>query len=94
MPISDCAERFHMDERLDEEARTCAVLARSYGMIPHSLATFWESIKPFCLGKESGGHRMNCWHHTDYGDKFRLRYFWINLSKKWRTWPLLTVGEK
>ena len=63
---SDCAERFQMDERLDEEARTCAVLARSYGMIPYAWSTFWEYIKPFWLGMESGGRSMNCWHHTDW----------------------------
>ena len=39
---SDCSERFQMDPRLDEEARTCAVITRSYGLIPFSLASFWD----------------------------------------------------
>ena len=30
---SDCSERLQMDSRLDEEARTCAVIARSYELI-------------------------------------------------------------
>jgi hypothetical protein len=33
---------------LDEEARTCAVVARGFGLIPYSLKDFWETIKPFC----------------------------------------------
>ncbi len=38
---SDCLERFLYHPRLDEEARMCAVMARSYGLIPLSLATLW-----------------------------------------------------
>ena len=70
-----------MDERLDEEARTCAVLARSYGLIHYAMSLFCESIKPFCLGTESGGRRMHCWHHTDYGQQY-LHYFWDQLIQK------------
>ena len=76
---SDCAERFQMGERLDEEARTCAVLARNYGVIHYALSHSRESIKPFCLGMDSGGRRMNCWHPTDYGYQYRLQYFWDQL---------------
>ena len=65
---SDCSERFQMDPMLDEEARTCAVAARDSGLIPYSLKDFWETSKPFCLGMESGGRSLNCWHHSDYGD--------------------------
>ena len=43
----DCAERLHMNEMLDEEARTCAVLARSYGPIPFFIVELLESSKPF-----------------------------------------------
>ena len=35
---SDCSERFQMDPRLDEEARTRAVIARSYGLVSYSIA--------------------------------------------------------
>ena len=79
---SDCSERFQMDSTLDEEARTCAVIARNYGLIPYSLRDFWETIKPFCLGMESAGRSLNCWHHCDYGDQFKLQYFWDQLIKK------------
>jgi hypothetical protein len=71
-----------MDSTLDEEARTCAVIARNYGLIPYSLRDFWETIKPFCLGMESAGRSLNCWHHCDYGDQFKLQYFWDQLIKK------------
>ena len=70
-----------MDERLDEEARTCAVIARSYGLIPYSLSTLWEMIQPFCPGMESNGRSLNCWHHTDYGQQYRLHHFWDKLIK-------------
>ena len=75
----DCSERFHMDSRLDEEARTCAVIARSYGLILLSFAPFWETIKPFCLGVESGGRSLSCWHRTYYGEQYKLQYFWDQL---------------
>ena len=71
-----------MDPMLDEEARMCAVTARSFGLIPYSLKDFWETIKPFCLGMESDGRSLNCWHHSDYGDQFKLQYFWDQLIKK------------
>ena len=79
---SDCSERFQMDPRLDEEALTCAVTARQYGLIPYSLKDHWETIKPFCLGMESAGRSLNCWHHCDYGDQYKLQYFWDQLIKK------------
>jgi hypothetical protein len=79
---SDCSERFQMDPVLDEEARTCAVAARNCCLIPYSLKDFWETIKPFCLGMVSGGRSLNCWHHSDYGDQFKLQYFWDHLIKK------------
>jgi len=41
------------------------------------LKEFWET-KPFCLGMESGGRGLNCWHHTEYNDQYKLQYFWIN----------------
>ena len=50
--------------------------------MPYSLRDFWETIKPFCLGMESGGRSLNCWHHTDYGDQFKLQYFWDQLIKR------------
>ena len=56
---SDCSARFQMDARLDEEARTCVVIARSYGLVQFSLASFWETIKPLCLGMESSGQSLN-----------------------------------
>ena len=71
-----------MDLRLDEEARTWAVIARSYGLITFSLSSFWETIKPFCLGMESSGRALNCWHHTDYGEQYKLPYFWDQLIKR------------
>ena len=70
---SDCSERFQMDPTLDEEARTCAVVARGFGMMPYSLKDFGETIKPFCLGMESGGRSLNCWHHTDYNAQYKLQ---------------------
>ena len=79
---SDCSERFQTDPTVDEEARTCAVAARSYGLIPYYLKYFWETIKPFCLGMESVGRSLNCWHHCDYGDQFKLQYFVDQLIKK------------
>ena len=71
-----------MDSRLDEEARTCAVIARSYGLITFSLMSFWEAIKPIRLGMESSGRSLNCWHHTDYGEQYKLHYFWDQLIKR------------
>ena len=70
-----------MDARLDKEARTCGVIARSYGLIPFSLASVWETSKPFCLGMGCSGRSMNCWHHTDYGEQYKLQYFWDQLIK-------------
>ena len=70
-----------MDPTLDEEARTCAVTARNYGLIPYSLRDFWETIKPFCLGMESGGERVNPWHHADFQSQHRLQHFWDRLVK-------------
>ena len=57
---SDCSERFQMDPQLDEEARTRAVIARSYGLITFLMSSFWEAIKPFCLGMESSGRSLHC----------------------------------
>ena len=37
---SDCAERFQMGPKLDEESRALAAMARYYGMIPYSLSHF------------------------------------------------------
>ena len=37
---SDCSERFQMDPTLDEEARTCALAAKGFGLIPYSLKDF------------------------------------------------------
>ena len=71
-----------MDPMLDEEARTCAVAARNFGLSPYSLKDFWATINPFCLGMESGGRSLNCSHHSGYGDQFKLRYFWDQLIKK------------
>ena len=79
---SDCSERCQMDARLGEEARTRVVIARSYGLIPCSLASFWETIKPFCRGMQSSGRSLNCWHHTDYGEQYKLQYFWDQLIKR------------
>ena len=79
---SDCSERFHMDSRLDEKARACAVIARRYGLSPLSLAPFWETIKPLCLGMESSGRSLTCWRHTDYGQQYKLKYFWDQFVKK------------
>jgi hypothetical protein len=31
---------------------------------------------------ESAGRSLNCWHHCDYGDQFKLQYFWDQLIKK------------
>ena len=65
-----------MDPTLDEEARTCAVVARCFGLIPYSLKDLWETIKPFFLGMESSGRTLNCWRHTDYNDQYKLQYCW------------------
>jgi hypothetical protein len=50
-----------MDPMLYEEARTCAVAARIFGLILGE------------QGMESGGRSLNCWHHSDYGDQFKLQ---------------------
>ena len=39
-------------------------------------------IEPFCLEMENGGRRMHCWHHTDYGEQYRLHYYWDQPIKK------------
>ena len=79
---SDCAERFGMDARLESEARVLASVARDYGMINYSMSSHWNLIKPFCLGMESGGERVNLWHHADYQSQHRLQHFWDRLVKR------------
>ena len=39
-------------------------------------------IKPFCVGMESGGERVNLWHHADFQDQHRLQHFWDRLVKR------------
>jgi hypothetical protein len=56
---SDCSERFQMDERLDQEARACAVLARICWHYSVLVVELPGTTKPVCLGMESGGQRMN-----------------------------------
>ena len=62
----DCPERFGMDGLLEHEARVLAATARDYGLITYSMASHWDLIKPFCLGMEIGGERVNLWHHANF----------------------------
>ena len=39
-------------------------------------------IKPFGLGMQSQGRSLNAWHHTDYGNMYKLQYFWDQIVKK------------
>ena len=78
---SDCPERFGMDMRLEQEARVLAATARDYGLIANSLASFGDLIKPFCVGMECGGERVNPWHHADFQSQHRLQHFWDRLVK-------------
>ena len=63
---SDCSERFGMDEQLEQDSRVLAARARGYGLIAYSMASHWGLIKQFCLGMDSGGERVNLWHHADF----------------------------
>lgn len=78
---SDCVERFTMNIRLHKQTRSCAVFARSDGLLAFALSNFWQSIMPFLLGMASNGTRMTCWHHTDYGDQLKLQYLSDHLIK-------------
>ncbi|MFM7986202.1 MAG: hypothetical protein ACKPKO_43505, partial [Candidatus Fonsibacter sp.] len=79
---SPCHERFALDARLDSDASACAAIATSFGIVPYSLADFWDRIKPFCLNMESEGKATNLWHRTDYGQDCKLHYFCDQLIKK------------
>ena len=46
-----------MDLRLEQESRALASVARDYGLIAYGMSIFWESIRPLCLGMESGGEK-------------------------------------
>ena len=71
---SDCPERFGMGQRLEQESRVLASVARGYGIIAYCVLNFWDSIRPFCVGVESGGERVNLWHHADYLEQTRLQH--------------------
>ena len=79
---SDCPERFGMDMRLEQESRALASIARDYRLITYCVSGFWDSIKPLCLGMESGGKRVNLWHHPDYLNQNRLQHIWDRLIKR------------
>ena len=78
---ADCLERFRMDAQLEQDSRVLAATARNYGLITYSTASHWDLIKPFCLGMESGGARVNLWHHADFQEQHRLQHFWGRLVK-------------
>ena len=79
---SDCPERFGMDEQLEQDSRVLAATARHYGLLTFSMAAHWDLIKPFCLGMESGGQRVNLWHHADFQEQHRLQHLWDRLVKR------------
>ena len=79
---SDCPERFGMDTQLEQDSRVLAATARRYGLITYSMASHWDLIKPFCLGMESGGERVNLWHHADFQEQHRLQHFRDRLVKR------------
>ena len=68
-----------MDPRLDEESRALAEMARTYGLMPYSLSSLGDSIKPFCLGMENGGQKLNSWHHADYQEQYRFQSVWDHM---------------
>ena len=79
---SDCPERFGTDPRLEQESRALASVARDYGIVTYSMSSVWGSIRPFCNGMESGGERVNLWHHADYPEQKRLQHIWDRLIKR------------
>ena len=79
---SDCPERVGMDQQLEQDSRVLAATARDYGLIAYSMASHWDLIKPFCLGMDSGGERVNLWHHADFQEQHRLQHFWDRLVKR------------
>ena len=56
-----------MDPRLDDESRVVATMARNSGIFPYSLSPFWNQIMPLFFVMGSGGLKLNCWHHRDFG---------------------------
>ena len=76
-----------MGMRLEQESRVLASIARDYGLITYCMSSFWDSIKPFCLGMESGGERLNLWHHIDYQKQRRLQHFWGSPKPRRPLWP-------
>ena len=59
-----------------------ASIAKDCGIITYCVFSFWDSIRPFCLGIDSGGERVNLWHHTDYLEQKGLQHIWDRLIKR------------
>ena len=71
-----CPDRFAMDPRLRRDSSALGGMSMSFGCLPVSIESHWQTIEPFGLPNRSDPRINDPWHHADTTNKYLLVQFW------------------